>query len=265
MSISSIKATFGLDGVGTGTRPLVAQTAIVGQTSAQVPLATSTIVFAAKLYLQQIGDVGSVDGTDLTTAIDVHAATSASVTINPTGADNSVAYTADTSGTGGNSISVAYVISGTGSTVLSVVTTGTAIVVTAGSACIASAVITAVNADPTASALVTASASGAVTGVIAAVAATSLVGGYVANAWTGDTEDFQGDALPAPSAISGLHVYCSTGAATITVGATTLIPLATGERVQKALTSGISDLLGLISFEATAVDTTIYIVLTAVP
>jgi predicted phage tail protein len=98
-------------------------------------------------------------------------AVAASVTINPTGNDNSVEYTADTKGTAGNGITIQYAISGSGSTVLSVAVTGTAILVTAGSACVASAVITAVNANAAAAALVTAAASGTVTGVIAAVAA----------------------------------------------------------------------------------------------
>jgi hypothetical protein len=104
-------------------------------------------------------------------------AVAATITIDPTGADNSILYTADTKGAAGNGISVQYAISGSGSTVLSVAVTGNAILVTAGSACVASAVITAVNADATAAALVTASASGTVTGVIAAVAVTNLTGG----------------------------------------------------------------------------------------
>ena len=104
-------------------------------------------------------------------------AVAATATLNPAGADNSILYTADTPGDAGNGITVQYVISGGGSAVISIVTTGRNIVITAGSATTAAAVITAVNADTDAAALVLAAASGTVTGAIAAVAATNLTGG----------------------------------------------------------------------------------------
>jgi hypothetical protein len=103
--------------------------------------------------------------------------TPATALINPTGDNNSIYYTAVASGSGGNGITIEYVISGSGSTVASVVVTTLAIVVTAGSATTAASVIAAVNATALAAALVHATARGAVTGVIAAVGATNLSGG----------------------------------------------------------------------------------------
>ena len=112
----------------------------------------------------------------------------AAVTFTPaSGTNNVVIYTADTAGTAGNAITVAYVISGAGSTA-AVTLSGKAITVTAGSACTAQSVITAVNAHTGAAALVTASASGTVTGVIVAKTATTLAGGVNATiATAGDT------------------------------------------------------------------------------
>ena len=120
-------------------------------------------------------------------------------TLNPTGADNSILYTAVTVGEAGNGITIQYVISGSGSAVISVVVSDKSIVVTAGSATTAEDVITAVNADETAAALVTAEASGTVTGVIAAVAATNLTGGVTA------TTASKGDQM-----IDGSYLYTAT-------------------------------------------------------
>lgn len=117
-------------------------------------------------------------------------AVAASATIDPTGNDNSIAYTAKVAGVAGNGISVQYVISGTGSAVLSVAVSGGSIVVTAGSATTAQSVITAVNASAAAAALVTAAASGTVTGVIAAVAETRLSGGVDATEGSAGDEMF---------------------------------------------------------------------------
>lgn len=132
-------------------------------------------------------------------------AVAASGTLDATGADNSIAYTAKVAGKAGNRISVQYAISGTGSAVLSVAVTGTAILVTAGSATTAQSVITAVNANADAAALVTAAASGTVTGAIAAVAATFLTGGVDA------TEGQAGDML-----VDGTNIYMATAEVTKT-------------------------------------------------
>lgn len=101
----------------------------------------------------------------------------AAVTLDPTGSNNNVTYTAVGAGVRYNSLSVRYVISGSGSAVLSVGISNSLITVTAGSATTAQSVITAVNASTAVSAYVVASASGTVTSAIAAVSATSLTGG----------------------------------------------------------------------------------------
>ncbi len=101
----------------------------------------------------------------------------ATLTLDPTGANNSVLYTAVGAGTRYNTISIRYVISGSGSAVLSVATASSVITVTAGSATTAQSVITAVTADATASTYVTAVASGTVSGTIAAIGPSALSGG----------------------------------------------------------------------------------------
>lgn len=128
----------------------------------------------------------------------VHGA-AATLTVNPTGTNNSVLYTANTVGSAGNGISIEYALSGSGSAVLSVAVSGSNILITAGSATVASAVITAVNADAAASALVTASASGTVTGAIDTVAAANLTGGVTA------TIASKGDQM-----IDGSYLYTAT-------------------------------------------------------
>lgn len=93
--------------------------------------------------------------------------------------NNDLTFTAVTAGVSGNSISVQYAISGTGSAVLSVGVTGASILVTAGSATTAASVKTAIEASAAASALVTVANKSANDGlgVIAALAATNLSGG----------------------------------------------------------------------------------------
>jgi len=129
----------------------------------------------------------------------------ATATINPTGNDNSVLYTAVDAGTAGNSITVAYVDPSANDAALSVDVTGTDIVVnlaTDGGGLITSTaaqVITVVNNSAAASALVTAAASGTVTGVVAAVTETALTGGE--------------------SAASSRNSYANETASTVDIGA----------------------------------------------
>jgi hypothetical protein len=133
------------------------------------------------------GELQSLSKTAVAAAAPKVAVTAA-VTLTPvSGTNNVVIYTADTAGTAGNGITVAYVISGAGATA-AVTLSGTAITVTAGSTCTAQTVITAVNAHAGAAALVTATASGTVTGVVVAKTATALAGGVDATVATaGDT------------------------------------------------------------------------------
>lgn len=101
----------------------------------------------------------------------------AAVTVDPTGTNNNVTYTAVGAGTRYNTISVRYVISGSGSAVISVVVANSVITITAGSATTAQSVINAVNADARASKFVVATASGTVSGTIAAAGPSTLTGG----------------------------------------------------------------------------------------
>lgn len=101
----------------------------------------------------------------------------ATLTIDPTGTNNSILYTAVNAGVAGNAINVRYAISGSGSAVTSVTVSANDILVIAGSATTAQSVITAINGNAAAAALVVAAASGTVSGTIAAVAKTNLTGG----------------------------------------------------------------------------------------
>ena len=80
-----------------------------------------------------------------------------------------VDYTAVADGDTASAISIQQIISGTGSTVLSVGVSGSEITVTAGSTTLRSAVVTAVNATPAATALVTASTNIPTIGIVANV------------------------------------------------------------------------------------------------
>jgi len=110
-------------------------------------------------------------------------ARAATLVIDPTGANNTILYTAVTAGVAGNGITVRYVDPAAISQALSVSVSGRAITVnlaTDGAGVItttATLLIAAIVASGAASALVTASAVGTVTGLVPAVAALSLAGG----------------------------------------------------------------------------------------
>lgn len=116
-------------------------------------------------------------------------AVKATRTIDPAGADNNILYTATNFGVAGNEISIRYVIQA-GTTTVGVI--GKDITVTAAAGTLASAIITAVNANASAAALVVASASGTVTGAIAAVAKTLLTGGVDATEAKAGDQRFDG-------------------------------------------------------------------------
>jgi hypothetical protein len=99
----------------------------------------------------------------------------AALTVDPTGADNTMIFTAADPGAGGNDITIEIA---TAAATLAVAVSGTAITITPGSGTTAQDIIDEVNGDSSASALVTASASGTVTGTVSStLAATNLTGG----------------------------------------------------------------------------------------
>jgi hypothetical protein len=142
---------------------------------------TTTITCGADTAGSLSGDYFDLQDKDGTVRLwfDIPAlpAVAASVVINPTGADNSILYTAVVPGTAGNSIAITYVISGGGSAVTGIVVTGSNLEITAGSATTADTVIAAVIADTPASALVSVAASGTTTGVIDTIGSIPLIGG----------------------------------------------------------------------------------------
>jgi len=115
-------------------------------------------------------------GSEFTSAI------YASATIDPTGTNNTIIYTAKNAGAAGNSITVAYAVAGL-NTALSVAVVGNAITVNVATDGAGAATSTAldvqiaVSGSVGASALVSAETSGLSTGVVAAVNATNLAGG----------------------------------------------------------------------------------------
>lgn len=108
----------------------------------------------------------------------------ATKTVNPTGNNNNIVYTAVDEGADGNNITIAYIVSGN-DTPLSISVIGTDIVVNVATdndgdpTSTAAQVLAAIEADEDASALVTVAhaASNDGTGVVAAVAAANLTGG----------------------------------------------------------------------------------------
>jgi len=104
-------------------------------------------------------------------------AVAATITLNPTGDNNSVTFTAVTPGSAGNSITVALVVSEGEESSASPDVDGLDIIIFCGNLTTAQDVIDGVNGSISAAALVSASASGLATGLIAAVTATNLTGG----------------------------------------------------------------------------------------
>ena len=155
------------------------------------PAATSE---TTATLLEKLGNGTKISATHLPDALSgsgvpAGTAVAATLTVNPTGADNSILYTAGITGPAGNSISITYASNGPQSNVLvtyplasPVVGTPYPITITPGvGGATAAQVIAAVN-DTMAS--VTASASGIVTGVVAATSTAYLAGGASATAPT---------------------------------------------------------------------------------
>jgi len=131
----------------------------------------------------QITDDASGDGEGQVLFTLIGDSVAAEVTIDPTGTDNSVKYTAVTAGQAGNNITVEYVDPVAALSPLSVTVVGTVITISletnAGSAIISTAdeIITLITGDVDASALVIPTNVGLGTGVVTAIAATNLTGG----------------------------------------------------------------------------------------
>lgn len=135
------------------------------------------------------GEQLTVTRSGVTDAAPVHAVAAALSTDLANATNNDLTFTAKAAGALGNTIKIAYVISGSGSTA-TVSVSNNDITVTAGSACTAATVKTAIEAHTQANALVTVAnkAANDGTGAISALAATELAGGSNATeAGAGDT------------------------------------------------------------------------------
>ena len=140
----------------------------------------------------------------------VHAV-AASLTTNLSNASNNdVVFTAKVAGVAGNSISIEYVISGTGSTA-TVAVVDKAITITAGSACTADTMKAAVEASTAAAALVSVAdkAGNDGTGVIDTLAKTNLASG--SNATEGSKGDQLIDADYLYTATANVEIYSTAG------------------------------------------------------
>jgi hypothetical protein len=275
MSISNAKATFGLDGVGTGTRPLITQSALVGSQSAITSLPSSSIAFVASLYLQADEDTGTLDTTDMTVANATQAAVAASGVLTLTG--NAVAgqtvtigaktYTwrATVSATA-NEVKIGDTASDSIDNLIAAITAGSGGGTLYGSA-------TTANADATASAgagdtmdveaLVAGTAGNSIatteTMTAGSFASATLTGGLQATGWTGASPDFQGNAIAAPSDVEGIFVHCQTGAVVISQSTDVLIPLTAGGKALIANPAGMPDFYGDLVFTAAADNTALLI------
>lgn len=154
------------------------------------------------------------DPTGFWDAVTVQALTAASLTTTLTGTNNDLVYTADTSGTAGNSITIEYVDPATTGASLSVDVTGTAITVnlaTDGGGLITTTgddIKTAIAGDIDAAALVNVADAGGNdgSGVVTALAATSLAGGL--------DESRTSSAVELPRFAENLALYLNASAAT---------------------------------------------------
>ena len=148
------------------------------------------------------------------------AAVAAALTTALTGTNNDMVFTADTAGTAGNNITIAYVNPGVETASESVSVIGSAITVTLRSVSsvlsTAAQVKTALDASGAASALISvANAPGNDgTGVVTAMAATNLAGGYDAGTIESGV-DFEGKALPTATEIYGFAIRCVSGSANV--------------------------------------------------
>ena len=279
MAITSAKATFGLDAVGTGSRTWITQTASLGSSATSMSLTSSTIAFVAQLYLKLSTHTGTVNGDTLATSSTSSAAVAATQTLTLSG--NAVASETVTIGdktytwrdavtTTANEVKIGATASDSIDNLIVAVTAGAGSGTVYGSA-------TTVNLTASASAgagdtmTVTALTAGEAGNAIVTTetmtngsfAAATLAGGLDATGWTGATVDFEGVAYANPTANQGFLVYCESGSVVMAVGSTVKIPLIAGGKALIANNSGIAQLLADIVFTAAANDTRLYIALMA--
>lgn len=279
MAITSAKATFGLDAVGTGSRTWITQTAALGSSATSMSLNASTIAFVAQLYLKLNTHTGTVNGDTLATSNTTSAAVAATQTLTLSG--NAVAAETVTIGaktytwraavtTTANEVKIGATASDSIDNLIAAVTASAGSGTLYGSA-------TTVNLTATASAgagdtmTVTALTAGEAGNDIVTTetmtngsfAAATLAGGLDATGWNGATVDFEGVAYANPTANQGLLVYCESGSVVMAVGSTVKIPIIAGGKALIANNSGIAELLANIVFTAAANDTRLYIALMA--
>jgi hypothetical protein len=278
MSISGGKAVFGLSATGTGTRPLVSSSTLIGESTATIALA-SDIAFSASAYLQESTDAATLNTNTMGVGITANAAVAATGVLTLTG--NAVA--AQTVTIGG----VTYTWRA------SVSTTANEVLIGATASDSLDNLIDAINledgagesgtlygsdtvAHPTVSAAagagdtmdVTALTAGEAGNAIATTetmtngsfGAATLTLGANANAWTGAATDFEGEAFPAATtSVQAIWIYVLTGSLTVTASGVS-IPIPTLGRAQLAAATSISALLATITFTAASNDTEFQVV-----
>jgi len=281
MSISSAKSTFGLDAVGTGTRPMITQNAVVGQPSTAISL-PSDILFAAEVTLNTATNVATVNTETFATTVTASAMVLATGTLTLTGnavADETVTvggkvYTwKATVSTTANEVKIGATASDSLDNLIAAVNTG------AGSGTLyGSATTVNVNVSAAAGAGDTAVFTSALSGTAGNAIATTdtmtlgsfggstLTGGKDANGWDGASEDFEGGAFPSATNVYGMYVKVVAGIADIDVGTGGLVSANTtaGSIVQIANASSVPELTtSTLTITADVANTVVQVVISA--
>lgn len=282
MSISGGKAIFELTAGGTGTRPLISQSATIGGVTSTISLPTSDIVFAARAYLQESADAATVNTNTMAVGITANAAVASTGTL--TLAGNAVAAETVTIGTvtytwraavstTANEVKIGATASDSLDNLIAAINLedgagepgtlyGSATVVhptvTALAGAGDTADLTAITAGEAGNAVVTTE-----TMTAGSFGAVTLTLGANANVWTGAATDFEGAAFPAATtSVEGIWVHCLTGAVTVTAAGVS-IPIPTLGKAQLAAAASVTALLATITFTATAADTEIDVAILA--
>ena len=125
MEISNAKANFGLRATAGYQGALVAGEVVIGAANTGIPLTGADVAYSLRVQGTATITLNVKAGTN------DGASTAATLTVDPTGTNNSVLYTAHTAGTAGNAITVAYATPAAQATT-GVAVVGNAITVTPG-------------------------------------------------------------------------------------------------------------------------------------
>jgi len=275
MSISNASANFGLSAIATSGRPLITTNTVLGQTQTPMSLTTCDNGFYASLILQDPADTATLDTNDYDVTLTANAAVAATGVLTLTGnavaaqtvTIGSVTYTFRASvSTTANEVLVGATASDSLDNLIAAINAGAGSGTLYGSATVAHPQVSA--AAGTGDTMnVTADTAGAAGNSIATTetmtngsfGAATLTGGADANAWSGASLDFEGVDFAVNASIQGLLVYCSTGSVTVSNSTDLVIPVPATGKALIACPTGVTELLGTLTFTAESANTLVYI------